>query len=51
METKRKAPLRKGALIRFWVVILAIIGVFAAAVGPLAGHIRQGLDQIGRAHV
>ena len=26
METKRKSPLRKGALIRFWVVILVIIG-------------------------
>ena len=47
METKRKSPLRKGALVRFWVVILAIIGVFAAAVGPLAGHIRRVLDERG----
>ena len=30
METIRKSPLRKGALIRFWVVILVIIGAFAA---------------------
>lgn len=51
METKRKSPLRKGALVRFWVVILAIIGVFAAAVGPLAGHIRQGLDLQGGTHI
>ncbi len=51
MEKKRTSSLRKGALLRFWVVIFAIIGVFVAAVGPLAGHIRQGLDLQGGTHI
>ena len=38
-------------LIRFWVVIAAIIGIFLASVGWLAGHIRQGLDLQGGTHI
>ena len=47
MEKKRNSSVRSGALIRFWVVIAAIIGIFLVSVGWLAGHIRQGLDLQG----
>lgn len=43
--------MRKGALLRFFVVIFAIIGIFAGTVGWLAGHIRQGLDLQGGTHI
>lgn len=43
--------MRKGALLKFWVVIAAIIGVFVMCVGPLAGSIRQGLDLQGGTHI
>lgn len=43
--------MRKGALLRFFVVIFAIIGIFACTVGWLAGHIRQGLDLQGGTHI
>ena len=51
MEKKSKSPVRKGALLRFFVVIFAIIGIFACTVGWLAGHIRQGLDLQGGTHI
>lgn len=52
MEKKRtRSSLRTGALIRFWVVILVIIGVFVGTVGLLAGNIRQGLDLQGGTHI
>lgn len=47
----KKASVRKGALVRFWVVIAAIIAVFCAAIGGLAGSIRQGLDLQGGTHI
>lgn len=43
--------MRKGALLQFFVVIFAIIGIFAGTVGWLAGHIRQGLDLQGGTHI
>lgn len=51
LEKKRNSSVRSGALIRFWVVIAAIIGIFLASVGWLAGHIRQGLDLQGGTHI
>lgn len=51
MEKKRNSSVRSGALIRFWIVIAAIIGIFLASVGWLAGHIRQGLDLQGGTHI
>jgi len=52
LEKKRtRSSLRTGALIRFWVVILVIIGVFVGTVGLLAGNIRQGLDLQGGTHI
>lgn len=51
MEKKRNSSVRSGALIRFWGVIAAIIGIFLASVGWLAGHIRQGLDLQGGTHI
>ena len=48
---KKAAPLRKGALLRFFVVIAAIIVVFATTIGWLAGSIRQGLDLQGGTHI
>ena len=51
MEKKRNSSVRSGALIRFWVVIAAIIGIFLASVGWLAGHIRRGLDLQGGTHI
>lgn len=53
METKEKRPstTRTGALIRFWCVIGAIIAVFCATIGWLAGSIRQGLDLQGGTHI
>lgn len=47
----KKASVRKGALVRFWVVIAAIIAVFCATIGGLAGSIRQGLDLQGGTHI
>lgn len=47
----KKASVRKGALVRFWVVIAAIIVVFCATIGGLAGSIRQGLDLQGGTHI
>lgn len=51
MEKKRNSSVRSGALIRFWGVIAAIIGIFLVSVGWLAGHIRQGLDLQGGTHI
>ncbi len=51
MEKKRNSGVRSGALVRFWVVIAAIIGIFLGTVGWLAGHIRQGLDLQGGTHI
>lgn len=53
LETKEKRPstTRTGALIRFWCVIGAIIAVFCATIGWLAGSIRQGLDLQGGTHI
>ena len=48
---KKAAPLRKGALLRFFVVIGAVIAVFATTIGWLAGSIRQGLDLQGGTHI
>ncbi len=48
---KKAAPLRKGALLRFFVVIGAIVAVFATTIGWLAGSIRQGLDLQGGTHI
>lgn len=50
-ENMKKASIRKGALVRFWVVIGAIIGIFCALIGGLAGSIRQGLDLQGGTHI
>ncbi len=47
----KKASLRKGAFVRFWVVIAAIIAVFGLTIGGLAGSIRQGLDLQGGTHI
>ncbi len=43
--------LRTGALVRFWVVIAAIVAVFCGTIGTLAGSIRQGLDLQGGTHI
>ncbi len=51
LEKKRSSAVRKGALIRFFVAILAIIGLFVGTVGWLAGNIRQGLDLQGGTHI
>lgn len=51
MEKRRTSAVRKGALLRFIVVILAIIGVFVGTIGWLAGSIRQGLDLQGGTHI
>lgn len=51
MEKRRTSTVRKGALLRFIVVILAIIGVFVGTIGWLAGSIRQGLDLQGGTHI
>lgn len=53
MDAKEKRPstTRTGALIRFWCVIGAIIAVFCATIGWLAGSIRQGLDLQGGTHI
>lgn len=51
MEKKKSSGVRSGALVRFWVVIAAIIAVFLGTVGWLAGHIRQGLDLQGGTHI
>ncbi len=48
---KKAVPLRKGAFLRFFVVIAAIIVVFATTIGWLAGSIRQGLDLQGGTHI
>ena len=48
---KRASTLRKGALVRFWVVIAAIVAVFCGTIGMLAGSIRQGLDLQGGTHI
>ncbi len=48
---KKAAPLRKGALLRFFVVIGVIVAVFAGTIGWLAGSIRQGLDLQGGTHI
>ncbi len=50
-DNMKKASLRKGALVRFWVVIGTIIAVFCALIGGLAGSIRQGLDLQGGTHI
>lgn len=50
-NSKKPARLRKGALVRFWVVIAVIAGVFCALIGWLAGSIRQGLDLQGGTHI
>lgn len=47
----KKASVRKGALVRFWAMIAAIIAVFCATIGGLAGSIRQGLDLQGGTHI
>lgn len=51
MKPAKGSTLRTGALLRFWVVIAAIIGVFIMFVGPLASSIRQGLDLQGGTHI
>lgn len=48
---KKAAPVRRGALLWFFVVIGAIIAVFATTIGWLAGSIRQGLDLQGGTHI
>ena len=48
---KKAAPVRRGALLRFFVVIGAIIAVFLTTIGWLAGSIRQGLDLQGGTHI
>lgn len=50
-KEKRASTLRTGALVRFWVVIAAIIAVFCGTIGTLAGSIRQGLDLQGGTHI
>jgi hypothetical protein len=47
----RANSLKKGSLVRFFVVVIAIIAVFCSTVGWLAGHIRQGLDLQGGTHI
>lgn len=47
----RASSLRPGRLIRFFVVIAAIIGIFVCTIGWLAGTIRQGLDLQGGTHI
>ncbi len=52
MKVQSKASsLRPGRLIRFFVVIAAIIGIFVCTIGWLAGTIRQGLDLQGGTHI
>lgn len=50
-DNTKKAGVRTGALLRFWVVVGAIIAVFAGTIGWLAGSIRQGLDLQGGTHI
>lgn len=50
-KEKRASTLRTGALVRFWVVIAAIVAVFCGMIGTLAGSIRQGLDLQGGTHI
>lgn len=50
-NSKKTSTLRGGALVRFWVVIAAIIAVFCGTIGMLAGSIRQGLDLQGGTHI
>lgn len=50
-KEKRTSTLRTGALVRFWVVIAAIVAVFCGTIGTLAGSIRQGLDLQGGTHI
>lgn len=47
----KQAYVRKGALLRFWMVIAVIAAVFAGLIGWLAGNIRQGLDLQGGTHI
>lgn len=51
MRKGRANSLKKGSLVRFFVVVIAIIAVFCSTVGWLAGHIRQGLDLQGGTHI
>lgn len=51
MKEKRASSLRKGPLLRWIVVMAAIIAVFAGTIGWLAGSIRQGLDLQGGTHI
>lgn len=51
MRKGRANSLKKGSLVRFFVVVIAIIAVFCFTVGWLAGHIRQGLDLQGGTHI
>lgn len=51
MRKGRTNSLKKGSLVRFFVVVIAIIAVFCSTVGWLAGHIRQGLDLQGGTHI
>ncbi|EGF12439.1 protein-export membrane protein SecD [Dialister micraerophilus DSM 19965] len=51
LEQKKLIPIKKGALARFFGVIIVIIAVFAFTVGRLAGNIRQGLDLQGGTHI
>ena len=39
------------AIIKFLVVIAAIIGLFAYFIQPLAGSLKQGLDLQGGTHI
>ena len=39
------------AIVKFLVVIAAIIGCFAYFIGPLAGSLKQGLDLQGGTHI
>ncbi len=50
-KEKRASTLRTSALVRFWVVIAAIVAVFCGTIGTLAGSIRQGLDLQGGTHI
>lgn len=50
-KEKRASTLRTGALVRFWVVIAALVAVFCGTIGTLAGSIRQGLDLQGGTHI
>lgn len=51
MRKGRANSLKKGSVVRFFVVVIAIIAVFCSTVGWLAGHIRQGLDLQGGTHI